>query len=716
MEPPETPRRPVTEELHGMEVTDPYRWLEADDEEVAAWTDAQNEHTESVLAGQTRDALEAEFAELARSADYGTPTPAGDYVLQHVREPDAEQPSLVVRDGPEGEARVLADPEDWEADVVSIDWFVPAEDGDLVAFGVAVGGTEQYDVHVADLDTGETVEVVPDVGRGVGTGGLAWTDEGFYYVRTGSADVPDHEAGEDGASDADGQLDKSVRFHELGAAPSEDRIVTDDVRETVWPSLATAGDVLVATFSSGWDRSDVYALDADPTDPDAALDLSPVLTGYDAVFEPTLHDGVCYVRTDDGASRSRVLAAPLAALVKDDDNDGSDGAADPTDSLAIDDLAEPIPESDAVLREIAATGDRILAHYHRDAQSELEVFGIGGDGDDGVDAGVPPVDHERSVDLDAFSSVEEVETDDGAAFFRSQSFDRPASAQAVDLATGEVRTLQSPDVAFDVDVEVSQEWFESADGTEIPAFVVRADGVAADGDNPALLTGYGGFRVNRTPVFDRYLAPFLDAGGVFALATLRGGTEYGEAWHEAGRREHKQHVFDDFLAVAEGLVDEGWASDDQLAITGGSNGGLLVGAALTQRPELFSAVLCRVPLLDMLRFHRFLLGASWTTEYGDPEEPEAFEWLHDYSPYHHVEATDYPATLLTTAAGDTRVHPCHARKTAARLQHCTTGGDPILLRVHDDTGHGVGKPRSMVVAEQAEQWTFLARHLGVALA
>lgn len=704
MEPPESPRRPVTEDRHGTEVTDPYRWLEADGEEVAEWTAAQNDHTESVLSGPVRDALADDFADRARSADYGVTTPAGDYVLQHVREPDAEQPSLVVRDSPTGDPRVLADPEDWDADVVSIDWFVPDEDGDLVAFGVAAGGTEQYDVHVANLDTGETVERLSDVGRGVGTGGLAWTDDGFYYVRTGSAAIPDHEGSED---DDGGQLDKSIRFHELGTDPSEDRLVTDDVRETVWPSLATEDEVLVATFSSGWDRSDVYALAADPTDPDADLALSPVLTGYDAVFAPTLHDGVCYVRTDYGASRSRVLAASLAELV-------GDGAAG-TDSLDVADLAEPIPEADAVLREIVATGDRILAHYHRDAQSELELLAI--DGDEAEDgAGVPAVAHERSIDLDAFSSVEEIETGDGAAYFLAQSFDRPASARTVDLATGDVRTLQAPDVDFDVDVTVSQEWFESADGTEIPAFVVRREGVAPDGDNPALLTGYGGFRVNRTPVFDRYLAPFLDAGGVFVLATLRGGTEYGEAWHEAGRREQKENVFDDFLAVAEGIVDDGWAADDRLAITGGSNGGLLVGAALTRRPELFSAVLCRVPLLDMLRFHRFLLGASWTTEYGDPDDPEAFDWLHDYSPYHHIEETDYPATLLTTAAGDTRVHPCHARKATARLQHRTTGEDPILLRVHDDTGHGVGKPRSMVVAEQAEQWAFLARYLDVDIA
>lgn len=780
MKPPATPREPADEQLHGVTITDPYRWLESDDERVAEWTDAQNGHTASVLDGDVRDRLAERFAELAERPDYDVPTPAGDRYLQRVREADAEQPSLVVREEPDGEARVLANPDDWSDEgTVSIDWFVPDPDGTYVAFGVAPGGTEQYDIRVLEIATGETVDGVPDVGRG-GARGFAWTDDGFFYTRTGDAGVggdgePERtETGTDGedTDDADSQLDKEIRFHELGADPGADRLVTDDVGKRVYPVLDAADDTLVVVFSSGWDRSDVYALEADPTDHGADLSLHPVLTGYDAVFAATVHDGVCYFRTDHGATHSRVLAAPLDALGRgassargvSSDRDGNDAGEDDVDgdaapdALDPDELVEVVPETDAVLREIVAADGWLVAHSHREAHSIVETFAIAdgadggcvGDGDagaDGADDGdaderggtdraasdggagegvaidhdteeggrgdVPDVEPHGEIDLDPFSSVGAIEAADGVAYFTEQSFDRPATVQAAELTTGDTRVLQAPESGFDVDVGVSQEWFTSADGTDMPAFVVRRTGVEPDGTAPAVLTGYGGFRVNRTPTFDRFLEPFLDAGGVFVLATLRGGTEFGEEWHEAGRREHKQHTFDDFLAVAEGLIDRGWAAEDRLGITGGSNGGLLVGAALTQRPDLFAAVLCRVPLLDMLRFHRFLLGETWTTEYGSPEDPLAFEYLREYSPYHNVEETEYPATLLTTASGDTRVHPSHARKMAARLQRRTTGGDPILLRVRDDAGHGVGKPRSMVVEEQAEQWAFLFRFLDV---
>ena len=229
-----------------------------------------------------------------------------------------------------------------------------------------------------------------------------------------------------------------------------------------------------------------------------------------------------------------------------------------------------------------------------------------------------------------------------------------------------------------------------------------------------MLTGYGGFRVNRTPTFDRFRLPFLAAGGVFVLATLRGGTEYGEAWHEAGRREHKQRVFDDALAVADGIAEAGWADPDRIGVTGGSNGGLLVGALLTQRPERFAVALCHVPLLDMLRFHRFLLGASWTSEYGHPEDdPEAFEYIRAYSPYHNAPEAAYPATMFTTALGDTRVHPSHARKMTALVQERHTGEEPVILRVEDDAGHGVGKPTSMQVRENSERWGFVFDRLGM---
>jgi len=687
---PETPRRPVREERHGETVVDPYRWLEdGDDPEVREWTAAQNAHTDAVLDDALRERLEARFADLADSAEYGSLKPAGGRFFGEVRDPDAEQPAVCVRDSPAGERRVLVDPNEWsESGTVSVDWFAPGPDGDLLAVGVAPGGTEQYDVRVLDVDAGEVIEEVPDTGRGGGRG-FAWAPDGFYYTRTGrpeSAEVdPDDESG--GAADGDaGQLDKEIRYHELGTDPEADAVIADDVGETVWPVLESDGDALVVEFSTGWERSDVYALAGDDRE------LSPVLRGHDAVFEPTLHDGTVYLVSNCGAPRSRLLAVPLEHALE--------GRLDP------DDLTEVVPEREAVLRDVALDGDRLVAHYHADARSRLRLFDLPGDGPG-------PAARDGAVDLPEFGTVAAVRAADGRAYYVQESFDRPRNVRAADLRTGESEALLEPDVGFDLDLETSRERFESADGTEVPAFVVRAVGVEPDGTNPGLLTGYGGFRVNRTPTFDRYLEPFLAAGGVFVLATLRGGAEYGEAWHEAGRREHKQRVFDDFLAVAAGLGDRGWVAPDRLGIAGGSNGGLLVGAALTQRPELFAAVLCRVPLLDMLRFHEFLLGGSWTGEYGDPDDPAAFEYLRAYSPYHNVTDRAYPATLFATAAGDTRVHPSHARKAAARFQHRTTGADPILLRVRDDAGHGVGKPRSMVVAEQAENWAFLCRFLGV---
>ncbi|MFB6176153.1 MAG: prolyl oligopeptidase family serine peptidase, partial [Halobaculum sp.] len=356
---------------------------------------------------------------------------------------------------------------------------------------------------------------------------------------------------------------------------------------------------------------------------------------------------------------------------------------------------------EAVLRDIEVEDDRLYVHAHRDARSEVTVYD-------------ESTDETTEIDLPEFCSVESLTTGpDGAAFFRQQSFETPTAVCRVDPETDETETLASQDTDVPFEVEVDQIRVTSADGTEVPAFVVRRDGVEPDGSNPAVLTGYGGFRINRTPSFDRFRLPFLRAGGVFALATLRGGTEYGEPWHEAGRRANKQNVFDDAIAVAEGLIERGWADEDRLSVTGGSNGGLLVGALLTQRPDLWRAALCHVPLLDMLRFHEFLLGASWTSEYGSPEDPEAFEYLRAYSPYHNVSETAYPATMVTTALGDTRVHPSHARKMTARLQANDTGPHPVILRVDDDSGHGVGKPTSMLVEEQAERWGFLAEQLGI---
>jgi prolyl oligopeptidase len=272
--------------------------------------------------------------------------------------------------------------------------------------------------------------------------------------------------------------------------------------------------------------------------------------------------------------------------------------------------------------------------------------------------------------------------------------------------------LAQADVDLGVDVTAERTFHESADGTAVPAFVVTAADTDPGPDTPAVLYGYGGFRIAQTPAFRRFAGPFLAAGGAFVVACLRGGSEYGESWHRAGTFGDKQNVFDDCYAVAEGVAAES-ADPDRLAIWGGSNGGLLAGAALTQRPDLWAAVLCEVPLLDMLRFHEFLLGESWTSEYGSPEDPEAFAYLRAYSPYHNVTERSYPATLFTTALGDTRVHPSHARKTTARVQANQTGDAPVALRTESDTGHGVGKPTERIVREQVDRWTWLCDRLGV---
>lgn len=682
----------MTETLHGEEITDPYRWLEDDDSEaVAAWTDRQNAYADEVLATPQREVLTDVFEPLGSVTEYGTVRPAGDRYLQFVTEPDDEQSVLTVAESlaalREGDRRVLYDPND-DSETTAVGWAVPSPTGEYVACGVDEGGREQYDVVVLETATGETVETLPDCGR-TGQETLAWTGEetadGFYYCTTGSAD--------DGS-----QLEKTLRYHELGTDPADDTHITDAFTDHQWPSLETDGRRLFVTVTENWDRADVYGYRGPPRE----ATLSPIVTGYDATIQTTVADGRLYLLTDHEAPRSRVLATDAVDALARAGTDGGLATDDEDtdssrDGLSLSAFETVVPESEAVLRSVAADGDRLYVHAHRDASSELTLY------TDGETTTVP---------LDGLVSVDGLRASEAGVFFRRQSFAEPVSVCRWAPESGREQ-LATQDVSVPFEVETSQEWVTSADGTELPAFVVRRAGVEPDGTNPALLTGYGGFRINRTPYFDRFRLSFLRAGGVFVVATLRGGAEYGDAWHEAGRREQKHHTFEDAEAVADALIARGWAGPDRLAVMGGSNGGLLVGALITRDPERFRAAVCRVPLLDMLRFHEFLLGESWTAEYGSPEDPEAFAALREYSPYHNVEAAAYPATLFETALGDTRVHPAHARKTAARLQANNTGPHLVALRVAEDTGHGVGKPTSMVVRESAERWGFLADQLDI---
>jgi prolyl oligopeptidase len=487
--------------------------------------------------------------ELARIREYHPVTPSPSGYFQRVRAGEQDHPVLYHFETLDEEGRVLVDPNELSEDgTTAVNWYVPSPDGELVAYGVDEDGAEQYDVHVMDVETREEVDVVPDAGR-TGPGMLAWTDDGFYYVRTGSVG-------------GEGQLDKELRYHELGADVEAEPVIADDFGPQTWPSVTTDPDcdtALVATME-GWERTDLYAIPKGSTD-----GLAPLLTGHDAMFVPLLRGDDLYLRSSYGADNYRVSRL---------DGGDLDAIEEPEDLETV--VSE---DDDASLEAFTATSERLLVKRNRDAVSEVEAFDREGES-------LGPVELPGTGSVDAL--VGSRTTDE--AFLVYQSFDHP---QAVMRHAGDgPETVASPDVGVEADVAVSQEWFESEDGTEVPMFVVHHEGVDPDGTNPAVLYGYGGFEQSLTPRFRKYVAPFLEDGGVFAVANCRGGGEFGKEWHHAARHGDKQRTFDDFHAAAEHLVDRGYTASDRLACYGGSNGGLTVGAAITQRPDLFAAALC----------------------------------------------------------------------------------------------------------------------------
>ncbi len=697
IEPPETRREVVTETLHGVEVDDPYRWLEGDDDAVSAWVDRQNEYADAHLETATSERLRPRFESLAEVADYGPIVVREDRYFTTVRDPSDDHARLEVRADPDGERTVLVDPNAWagndpesDAPPRSMAWFVAAHDGDHVAVGVTEGGDENYDIHVLPVPDADAIgterdgdeagvdprTVLERRGR-VNASSLAWEadGEGFYYVATGGAD--------DGA-----QMDKEVRRYRLDDGEETTLFEHDD--QHVWPGVTVDPDsgLLALGFSEMVGGTEWYVhVDGE---------RRPVITDTDAETSIRFHDGTVFLHTDHDAPRNRLLACSVDRF-----REGN---------LSFEECREILPERESILQSAVPTGDRLVVHTQRDAHSRLALHDRDGE-------------HRRELDTPEYATVtwSTAARDEPEAFYGVTGFDHPPAVTRVDLdaeetASGE--TITAVDVAVPDDLVVEQAFVDSTDGAEVPVFVCyRDEVVAAESDatpRPAVLYGYGGFRNSVTPSFRRFRLPFLADGGVYAIVCARGGYEYGESWHEDGMLANKQHTFDDFIAAAEWLVAEGYTDTDRLGVAGGSNGGLSVGAVLTQRADLFGAVQCEVPLLDMLRFHRFLLGESWTTEYGHPEnDPEAFEYIHEYSPYHNIETgVEYPPVLFRTAASDTRVHPSHARKTAARMQAEADGG-PFLLRTKSDTGHGVGRPKSMIVDEQVDGWTFLYDALDV---
>ncbi len=652
--------------LHGAAVADPYRWLEdGDSEEVAAWVAAHNQRTSQALEARPTWGLWHErLSALTALPTVGSAAVRGDKLFALGRAAGADQFALVVQSAVDrhAPARVLLDPAQRAADgAVAIDWYEPSPDGSLVAIGLSEGGTEQSTLSVIDVETGNHL---PDSIANARASTIAWLPDnsGFWYLRYPEGDA----------------YNRHAYFHRLGTDPTADPVVFDRLpTPETWPDVLASDDgrYLLVHMLVGWGRIDAALLDTQ------SGEWRDVISGVEAQSSFFFHAGELYGVTSRDASNGRVFAAPL-------DN--------PSEWRTV------VAERDDVITRAASCGDQLLVVTSSAAVDTVELWN-----EDGTFA--------ASIDDFGLISVQSVDTDGDVAFLTVASFDAPPALYRVTAGRAE-RWSAELDTSVLPPLTVSQMKYPSLDGTEIGLFVMHRADVEPSERTPLMLTGYGGFAITESPSWVVRAAAWCAAGGTFAVAGLRGGYEHGEDWHRAGRRANKQNVFDDFHAAGDWLVNEGITSRDLLAIEGGSNGGLLMGVAVTQRPYLARAVHCAVPLLDMIRFPRFLIARLWTDEYGDPDVADEFAWLHAYSPYHHVaEGVEYPAVLFTTAEGDSRVDPLHARKMAAALTWASASqaDRPVLLRQSGRSGHGQGKPANMRTRDDADVLSFFCWQLGV---
>jgi prolyl oligopeptidase len=670
----------VVEVLHGTEVRDPYRWLEdGDSEETAAWVAAQNARTRAVLdAIPSRPALHDRLRSLLQVGMVGSTAVAADRVFTLEREGDQDQAVLVVRSAvdPDAKARTVVDPHGMAADhAASIDWFSPSPDGRLVAYGVSEGGSEHGTLRIVEVDSGDHLG---DAIRHIRHPSLAWLPDGSAFAYSRLPDPATVPAGEEGYWER-------VFWHRLGDDPAADGLLLGaGLEKTALPAATISPDGRWLVFHVSYmpTRTDVILMDRE------SGVRTVLVEGEEATTWCQVAGDRLYAVTNLDAPRARVVKADL-------------------DKPQAEHWVDVVAESSAVIDSAVVAGSRLVVASAEHAVSRLHHYAL-----DGSDAHEIPLPELGSLGgLDADPAVER-------AFFTFTSFARPSGLwrwTAADAGRVEPWTRFPSPVDAD-QFEVEQVFYPSTDGTDIPMFLVRAAITEPTTDAPTLLTAYGGFAISNTPGYSPGTVALCEAGGVWAVAGIRGGGEYGEDWHRAGMLADKQQCFDDFYAAADWLVAQGRTTRDRLAIRGGSNGGLLVGAALTQRPDLCRAAVCAVPLLDMLRYHRFLIGALWVPEYGDPNDPDQFAVIHAYSPYQHVvDGTAYPATLITTAESDSRVDPLHARKFAARLQAATSTPEdrPVLVRIETRAGHGVGKPAWKQADEGADVWAFVFWQLGM---
>jgi prolyl oligopeptidase len=672
----------VLDNLHGVKIADPYRWLEdGTTAETKQFVSEEMAYSRSVLDSLPgREKTHARLSELLTIGTINTPQIGGEYYFYTRREGTENQPILYVRKGVNGQDSVLVDVNKLATDgTVALDWWRQSHDGKYVAYGTSPSGSEMSTLHVIETATGK---LLPDTIERTRAASIAWMpdDSGFFYTR-----YP--KKGEVAAGQE--MYNRHVFYHKIGADPEKDELIFGQGRDPQdWPNVALSEDGrwLTIAVEQGWTKSEIFLKDLK-----ANTAPVPVVTGKNFLYTAIPFKGKLYIFTNEDAPRYRVFTV---------------SAVDPKRE----NWKEIIPQSDAVITNINIVASKIVVQYEKNASSRLTVFSL-----EGNDLG--------EVKMPGLGTVLGVggEWDSKEAFFGFHSFTVPPTVYRVELSA---KPLLATSLWAKVDApsvdpskyEVKQVWYTSKDGTRVPMFVVAKKGLVLNGTNPTLLSGYGGFNVSMTPAFSRGIYLWLEHGGVYAVANLRGGSEFGEDWHRTGMLGHKQNVFDDFIAAAEYLIAQKYTDTNHLAIQGGSNGGLLMGAALTQRPDLFRAVVCQVPLLDMLRYQNFQIAKLWVPEYGSSDDPEQFKWLYAYSPYQHVkDGTLYPSVMFMTADTDTRVDPMHAKKMAARMQAAAANGPdkPILLRIESKAGHGAGKPVAKLVEEGTDVWSYLFWQLGV---
>ena len=660
---------------------DPYRWLEDDDDPATRdWIDAQNRRAQAVLSDLPgRSELHARLSALLRVGSSVACTVAGDRVFSLERWGHHDQTVLVVRPAKApGVARTVVDPHKTTGDATAaLDWYQPSPDGKLVAYGISVGGDERSTLHVLNVETDERLaDEIPNTRAA----SIAWMPDGsaFAYTR-----YPEPTS----VAEEDRGYWRKVYWHRLGDRWRQDELIWDELPDkTAWAnvSISRDGRWMLLHLSLGWTRVDVHLVDL------TTNARTVLIEGYDAISSFTVvGDEVIGVTTLD-ADRGRIVSAPIVAAWHDN-------------------WCTVVPESERVVEAVVPTSESLLVLSSQAAVSYLDCYRTDGTG-------------RGSIELPELGSLAGLtgsrERDE--AFFSFTSFARPPTMfrwRRDGVADwSRLGRYDSDRDGPNGDYVVDQIRYPSSDGTDVPMFLVRAATTVPSSETACVLTGYGGFGITMGPAYSAAVVSVCDHGGVYAVANVRGGAEEGEAWHRAGMREHKQRSFDDFAAAADWLVNNQYTSRDRLAIRGGSNGGLLMGATITQRPDLCRVAQIAVPLLDMLRYHRFLIARLWIPEYGDPDHPEEFLWLRAYSPYHRVvDGTCYPAVLLTSGEGDSRVDPMHARKMGARLQEATSCGEerPVLVREETRAGHGQGKPVSKQADELADVLGFLYWQLGV---